>query len=213
MTMAALERSRAADNSWATASRARPSPAITSRRAAPALAHLPHFRSAPPRARLLKGDPSLPPGGASPGGRSSPSGAQRPSPPPYVRRRCPSYAPREASTGHLIRKRPARSGVGHAEPCGDGGSHVREGVPGSQVDTGADGPSPREKRGALPGVVGAGRGGVAAVVSHQQQRVVGPQRLLNLGQPPVKGFQGGRVPLGIVAVAPKGIEVHAVDKQ
>src|SRR5690606_6321022 len=210
MRTAALERSRAADSSCAAASRDGASPASTRRRATPRLAHRCHPPGPPPvpsaRVRLLKGDPSRPAGGAAPGGRSRRCGALRPGSPSYVRRRSRSYAARAASGSYLVREGAARPGVGNAKPRRDGGGHVREGVPGSQMDAGADGPSPDEEGGVLPGMIGAGRGGIAAVVAHEQKGIVGAQGPLNLGEPAVESLEGRRVALGVVAVPPEGVE-------
>src|SRR4030095_14753172 len=127
------------------------------------------------------------------------------------------------ATGSEAYDRPGdqrRSGA-NDRPGPTGGMPKRSamGAPGAAAEAVAAGAAGAEgdHGGELAGVVGAGSGGVAAVVGGQEQPVVVPQLGHDLGEAGVEalqaareGLQGAGVALGVAAVAVDHVEVDQV---
>lgn len=94
----------------------------------------------------------------------------------------------------------------------DGLADVGKGGAGAEIHAGAERGSRRKEGGVLPGVVGAGGGGVAAMVGGDEKGVLLFQLGEKAAEPAIEAGHGGGVAVHVVAVAVLHVKIHQIDK-
>src|SRR4051812_40596622 len=88
----------------------------------------------------------------------------------------------------------------HREVLGDSLPQIGERGAGTKIDTSPHGCGNRQQRDMLPGMVGAGGGGIVAVISRYDQQVVRQQLWQQRGEPRIEPLEIGGVPGDVVPV-------------